>query len=345
MQRMVSFAAVALAVMLVGCEFEPPMVTRIAPSPLVRGSYTGDGSCTFTLDLDDQTASESADAPTTVAIGETGVPILGSREILPGDVTTLSTAGIDARWTATRVVTDVDGVVVSSTGFINFDLGEGQSLRVFGPKTDAYVPNGFGGITYTLNSTGSSAGAVEGSLNVEIDCRWELTGDTLLSGAATSADILQLPGAADRNPIERMETVELRVGGASLDDFDGTELPVRAWIADDATERAKGLMFVGIDEMQPFDDGFERGMWFVFTSDQLGGFFMRNTYINLDIAFVNVDGMIVDTFTMTALDETTVRPSGLYRYALELREGVLTREGITAGQFVQIPEAILKRAQ
>lgn len=311
------------------------MVTRIAPSPLVPGSYSGDGQCTFTLRVDEETGAETTDTPTQVFIGETGVPILGSREILPGDVTTLDTSGISARWTATRVVTDVGGVEVASTGTISFDLGDGQTIRVFGPKTDTYRPNAAGGIDYSFVSTGTSAGVTAGALNVEIDCNWTLVSDTLTTGAAVSADIQRLAGAADRNPIETMETVDLPVG----------DISVRAWVADDAAERQKGLMFVGIDEMQPFDDGAERGMLFVFTSDQLSGFWMRGTYINLDIAFINVDGMIVDTFTMTALDETSVRPSSLYRYALELREGVLEREGIVAGQFVNIPQPVLKRSE
>lgn len=324
-----------MCVLMVGCEFEPPSVTRIAPSPLVPGSYSGDGQCVFTLGVEDQTATETSETPTQLVVGQTGVPVLGSREILPGDVTTLETSGIEARWTATRVVTNVDGVTVNSTGSIAFDLGEGQIIRVFGPKTETYRPGESGGIDYAFVSTGTSAGLTAGSLEVEIACNWSLTSDTLTSGAAIRADIFRLPGASDRNPIEVMETRDLQIGS----------LGVRAWLADDAAERQKGLMFVGIDELQPFEDGDERGMLFVFTSDQRSGFWMRGTYINLDIAFIDADGIIVDIFTMTALDETSVRPRSSYRYALELREGVFGRKGIVVGQFVDIPNAVLKRSE
>ena len=123
------------------------------------------------------------------------------------------------------------------------------------------------------------------------------------------------------------------------------DLTVQAAVADDDEERAKGLMFVTADEMAALPDGKERGMLFVFPRDQRNGFWMRNTIINLDIAFIRADGTIVQTFTMAALDERPYTPRSMYRYALEVNAGVFERFGIRAGDQVDIPESVLKGAK
>lgn len=123
------------------------------------------------------------------------------------------------------------------------------------------------------------------------------------------------------------------------------ELTVQAAVADDDEERMKGLMFVTAEEMAPLPDGKERGMLFVFPRDERNGFWMRNTIIDLDIAFIRVDGTIVQTFTMAALDERSYTPQSMYRYTLEVRAGVFQRFSIRAGDQVDIPESVLKGAK
>jgi uncharacterized membrane protein (UPF0127 family) len=136
------------------------------------------------------------------------------------------------------------------------------------------------------------------------------------------------------NALDKLGTVDLQA----------KNLSVRAWIADESDEHAKGLMFVTAEEMAPLDDGAERGMLFVFPRDQRTGFWMRNTIIDLDIAYITESGDIVQTFTMTALDENSYTPRSAYRYALEVRAGVFEREGITEDDRIDIPETVLKRA-
>ena len=123
------------------------------------------------------------------------------------------------------------------------------------------------------------------------------------------------------------------------------DMTVRAWIADEYDERMKGLMFVTADEMASLEDGRERGMIFLFERDQYHGFWMRNTIIDLDIAFIREDMTIVQIFTMAALDENAYRPQAGYRYALEVKAGVFSQYGIEAGDQVDIPESVLKRSR
>ena len=116
----------------------------------------------------------------------------------------------------------------------------------------------------------------------------------------------------------------------------------KVWIARDSEEVERGLMFVTKEEMAPLEDGTERGMLFVFDYDRTTGFWMRNTIIPLDIAFIRADGTIITIHTMAPYDERSYRPSEPYQYALEVNANVFSRLGIRSGDHVQIPESILK---
>lgn len=97
--------------------------------------------------------------------------------------------------------------------------------------------------------------------------------------------------------------------------LDGVELLVA--VADTPELRRQGLM--GVEDL-----GDLAGMLFVFAEDTTGGFWMKDTLLPLDIAFFTADGAVVDSFSMepcTTQDCPTYRPSGAYRYALELPAG------------------------
>jgi len=142
-------------------------------------------------------------------------------------------------------------------------------------------------------------------------------------------------GSDGTTNFDKRETVEVKI----------KDLTVDAALSDNDDERKKGLMFGTADQMRPHDDGRQRGMLFVFPRDEMGGFWMRNTIIDLDIAFIRDDGTIVQTFTMAALDERSYTPRSMYRYALEVNAGVFERFEVKAGDHVEIPESVLKDAR
>ncbi|MCK4657936.1 MAG: DUF192 domain-containing protein [Phycisphaerae bacterium] len=119
----------------------------------------------------------------------------------------------------------------------------------------------------------------------------------------------------------------------------------RVWIADDPQEVTQGLMFVTKEQMSPLPDGTDRGMLFLFDYDRTTGFWMRNTIIPLDIAFIGADGAIVTIHTMAPLVEQSYWPDGPYRYALEVNANLFSEYGIRKGDQVQIPESVLKKAR
>ncbi len=88
-------------------------------------------------------------------------------------------------------------------------------------------------------------------------------------------------------------------------------------LADTSARRSRGLMFV---EEMPAD----AGMLFVYPRDATLSIWMKNTLIPLDIAFFTPDGAVVDRFEMEpCITEScpTYRPSGAYRFALEMPAG------------------------
>ncbi|MFH0981920.1 MAG: DUF192 domain-containing protein [Planctomycetota bacterium] len=140
-------------------------------------------------------------------------------------------------------------------------------------------------------------------------------------------------GPDEPNTLEKMPTAIVRIKDHSF----------KVWIADDPQETTRGLMFVTKEQMAPLADGTERGMLFVFDYDHSTGFWMRNTMIPLDIAFIRVDGTIVTIRTMAPFDERSYLASEPYRYALEVNANVFSRIGIRAGDHVPIPDSVLKR--
>ena len=102
-------------------------------------------------------------------------------------------------------------------------------------------------------------------------------------------------------------------------------------IADDDRARGIGLMFrrsMGDDE----------GMLFDFFEEQPASFWMRNTYIPLDMLFIKADGTIESIAKRTTpLSERSVRSKGPVRYVLEINGGMSDRLGIEAGDVVSGP--------
>ncbi len=109
--------------------------------------------------------------------------------------------------------------------------------------------------------------------------------------------------------------------------IDGVRLNIE--IVQDAESRQQGLM----NREQLAED---QGMLFVFESTRMLSFWMRNTYIPLDIAFIDEGGKIVDIQRMEPLDDTTSYHSAAPAlYALEVNAGWFKERGIKVGSQVE----------
>jgi uncharacterized membrane protein (UPF0127 family) len=110
---------------------------------------------------------------------------------------------------------------------------------------------------------------------------------------------------------------------------DGAVVTIKAEIAAAAAQREKGLMF-----RKELKDG--EGMLFIFPSDRVLSFYMKNTIIPLSIAFINKEGIIAEIHDMEPLTLRPVQSSRSLRYALEVPRGWFRRENITPGDKINL---------
>lgn len=109
---------------------------------------------------------------------------------------------------------------------------------------------------------------------------------------------------------------------------------VMAEIADSPSERRQGLMGrLALD--------WDAGMLFVYEVSRSGsfGFWMQNTIVPLDIAYLDEDGVIGSIRQMEPCIEQPscpVYPAGVrYRYALEVNQGFFEYHGVAVGDRIE----------
>jgi uncharacterized membrane protein (UPF0127 family) len=79
------------------------------------------------------------------------------------------------------------------------------------------------------------------------------------------------------------------------------------------------------------------GMLFVFSRDNSGAFWMKDTYIPLDIAWIDASGVVLGIAYGQPLDLTGLEPRSPYRFVLEVAGGWFERHNMAAGAVVQLP--------
>ena len=95
-------------------------------------------------------------------------------------------------------------------------------------------------------------------------------------------------------------------------------------LADTSLKRELGLMHR--KKMSP-----SQGMLFKFQSSHHLSFWMKNTYLPLDIAFIDDDGIILQISEMIPLSTRPVMSSTRCRYALEVNRGWFRKNKIEEG--------------
>jgi hypothetical protein len=111
---------------------------------------------------------------------------------------------------------------------------------------------------------------------------------------------------------------------------DGEHL-FRAEVADTTAERSRGLMYR--EELAA-----DAGMLFLFDPPRRVSFWMKNTYISLDMLFIDADGRVVHIAERT--EPETLDPHGPdrpVRAVLEINGGLAERLGIRPGDEVRAP--------
>jgi len=118
---------------------------------------------------------------------------------------------------------------------------------------------------------------------------------------------------------------------------DGTKIRLNAEIAVTHAEKEKGLMFrKSLNESE--------GMLFVFESEENLNFWMKNTYIPLDIAYIDKNGIINEIYHMKPLDVSvtynSIKPA---MFALEVNLGWFSRHKIKTGSKIEFNGCLSKQ--
>lgn len=116
------------------------------------------------------------------------------------------------------------------------------------------------------------------------------------------------------------------------------EHPLSVELATLPEQRTQGLM-----QRKELPD--DHGMLFVFPQAQALAFWMHNTLIPLDIAFLDDNATILNIEAMQPLTDVSHYANGLARYALEVNQGWFANRNITAGMHVSFqipPEVVVK---
>ena len=105
----------------------------------------------------------------------------------------------------------------------------------------------------------------------------------------------------------------------------------RVWLADTPERQSQGLMFV---RDLPEDEG----MLFVDRDSRIWGMWMKNTFIPLDMVFIDARGRVVAIFERTVPHslKTIAHPRPV-KAVLELRGGEAARRGLKVGDRVEHP--------
>ena len=123
--------------------------------------------------------------------------------------------------------------------------------------------------------------------------------------------------------LEKFEKRELVIEGKER------KVTIKAEIATTQAQHEQGLMY-----RKSLKDG--EGMLFVFQSDQILSFWMKNTLVPLSVAYISYDGRILEIYDMQPGNLDPVRSSRSVRYALEVPQGWFGRAGLGVGDRLEI---------
>jgi len=113
---------------------------------------------------------------------------------------------------------------------------------------------------------------------------------------------------------------------------DGHEITVE--VARTESERNRGLMFRN-------SIGKEEGMLFVFPEEKMLSFWMKNTFIPLDVGYFDSQGFFIEYRSMEPdNDQKTYSSSEPAIYALEMRQGWFKEKNIKKYAKMKLPEPV-----
>ncbi|MCY3558412.1 MAG: DUF192 domain-containing protein [Chloroflexi bacterium] len=173
---------------------------------------------------------------------------------------------------------------------------------------------------------------------VVLACGPTQSSDTVNDGGVI-APAVERPADLDRflQLPEDVDYVDFPWSEVEVDRSTGT-LTVGVLVADTSERRSRGMMYRnGLPE--------QSGMIFIWEDirAQTGGFWNPNVPIDLDVAWLDANGSIMEFTVLTAGDSTIKGPAKPYYFVMEMPRGRFAALGIELGDRVVIPITLLPR--
>ncbi len=106
---------------------------------------------------------------------------------------------------------------------------------------------------------------------------------------------------------------------------------IKVEVAETEEKRQMGLMYR--DSLPP-----DCGMLFIFEREGIYPFWMKDTKIPLDIAFIDKNKVIIDIQSMEPFSLVSHSPKSPFLYALEVKRGFFREKGIKVGDTVTLAQ-------
>jgi hypothetical protein len=111
--------------------------------------------------------------------------------------------------------------------------------------------------------------------------------------------------------------------------------PLYVEIARTEKQRRRGLM-----HREQLEE--DHGMLFVFENEQWLSFWMKDTSLQLSIAYLDSAGRVVDIFLLEPFSVDPVQSTRKCRYALEVNRGFFRKANLEVGDIIDLGPAVTK---
>jgi uncharacterized membrane protein (UPF0127 family) len=134
------------------------------------------------------------------------------------------------------------------------------------------------------------------------------------------------------------DAVEFNYTRTAVQSSTGTVFQLGMLVADTYERRTRGLMF---------RDGLPAltGMLFAFPVPTMGNYWAKDTPLDLDVALLNENGVIIEILSLVALSTELVMPGTEYLYGVEMPAGWFVEHSIDLGAQFDIPESVIGFAE
>ena len=127
-------------------------------------------------------------------------------------------------------------------------------------------------------------------------------------------------------PLEKLFKTDLNIKNKNF----------KVWLALNPLQQREGLSFIEDTNLSK-----EEGMLFVYPMNEKRYFWMKNTLMSLDIAFIKEDGVIDSIYTMETTSKKQFSSQEKVRYVLELKKGTFKSIALKVGAKIKFSKEVI----